>query len=26
MDCDNIEHLEEEYEKYLERFRKLLDL
>jgi hypothetical protein len=26
MGCDNIEHLEEEYEKYLERFRELLDL
>jgi len=26
MDCDNIEHLEEKYEKYLERFRKLFGL
>ena len=26
MDCDNIEHLEEEYEKYLERFRNLFNL
>jgi hypothetical protein len=26
MGCDNIEHLEEEYENYLERFRQLLDL